>query len=208
MSVATFWEEHVLAGPFADAVESFEALRERERLYPDLRRLMPVDLPGRVVLDYGCGPGHDTVMTLLSGARRVYYADASVSALQVTMSRLALHELDGGVAVLVADEGEPQLPLGIEHAHCAGVLHHVSDPLAVLSGIRKVLPLGCELRLMVYDGDRSRHTQSEVPITHWWSERELKALAREAEFDARYVGGYECSSPWRPECVAACYVLR
>ena len=62
-------------------------------------------------------------------------------------------------------------------------------------------------RVMIYDGDRSKHTNSKVPITIWWTEKEFTYLAFMAGFGADYVGSYECSAPWRPDCFAACYSL-
>jgi hypothetical protein len=60
---------------------------------------------------------------------------------------------------------------------------------------------------MVYDGELSDHTQSEVPITEWWTADEIKAMAKEAGFESEILGSYSCSSEWRPNCYAACYSL-
>ncbi len=56
MSVA-FWATHQVGGPYETLEESQRALAERQALYPTLHDLMPVDLPGQTVLDYGCGSG-------------------------------------------------------------------------------------------------------------------------------------------------------
>lgn len=172
-------------------------------LYPTLLDLMPVSYPGQIVLDYGCGPGHDTLLFLLNGARKVYFADSSWLALRTTSDRLDLHHLRDQATGIFADDGE--LPK-VEHIHCAGVLHHIEDPIDALRRMRNALE-GGEARVMVYDGDSSTHSQSEVPITEWWTRKEFLALATEAGFKGKYVGSYECSSEWRPNCQAACYVL-
>lgn len=209
-AVEQFWGETVLAGPFASYAESEKSLAERTALYPELETLMPTKQPGKVVLDYGCGPGHDTLLFLQNGATRVYYADASKKALQITRQRLKLHGYEGGTQArswYVSDSGAFTLP-AVDYIHCAGVLHHVSNPWRILRAFRYALRPRGECRIMVYDGDSSEHTQSDVPITRWWTRGEVVVMAAEAGFQAVYLGSYECSAPWRPNCFAACYVLR
>ncbi len=63
------------------------------------------------------------------------------------------------------------------------------------------------MRASIYDGDRSKRSQSEVPITTWWLETEFLYLCHMAGFDAEQVGHYECSEKWRPDCYMACYRL-
>jgi len=201
--MTTFWATHQVSGPYLSAFESEAALKERNSRYPDLLGLMPVEYPSQTVLDYGCGPGHDTLMFLRYNAAHVYFADISWLALQTTSERLEMHGLREKATALFADDELPQ----VDHVHCAGVLHHVHDPIGVLLRLRRALKKG-EARVMVYDGDLSTHSQSEVPITEWWTKREFITLAGEAGFKAKHVGSYPCSSPWRPDCFAACYVLR
>lgn len=59
----------------------------------------------------------------------------------------------------------------------------------------------------MYDGKRSEHTQSLVPITEWWTPDEFVKIAAEAGWEATYTGSYECSAEWRPNCWAACFLL-
>jgi SAM-dependent methyltransferase len=209
-AVSAFWGETVLAGPFRTAKESRASLHARLDLYPNLLDLMPVDAPGLTVLDYGCGPGHDTLLYLTLGrAGFVYYADISEKALTITEHRLRLHRINGdGKPIAVADGGRPALPR-VDRIHCAGVLHHASNPREILGAFRKALILDGDVRLMVYDGELSEHTQSDVPITNWWTQDDVYSMAVEAGFTfMEYRGSYECSSPWRPNCYAACYRLR
>jgi len=201
--VTTFWQEHQVGGPYSSLEESEQALEDRLTLYPTLLDLMPVHFPGQTVLDYGCGPGHDTLLFLRSGARKLYFADVSWQALQTTSDRLQMHGLRSrAFPILLPDE----LPT-VEHIHCAGVLHHIEAPIQALFDLREALGEEGEARVMVYDGDTSTHSQSEVPITEWWTRKEFLALAAEAGFKGKYVGSYECSSEWRPDCQAACYSL-
>ena len=200
MSATDFWQEHQVGGPYETLTESFEALVERELLYPELAELMPTKFPGKRILDFGCGPGHDTILFLNHEAEHVYYADVSWQALDTTAKRLNMHGWNGSASPLFADDDLP----AVDHAHCAGVLHHMHDPLGALQRIRDVSPT---LNVMIYDGDRSLHTQSLVPITEWWTEKEFKRLAAHGGWKAEYKGSYECSAAWRPSCYAACYWL-
>jgi SAM-dependent methyltransferase len=207
-AVETFWAEHQVGGPYDTLEESEQALAARRELYPALELLMPTDFPGKTVLDYGCGPGHDTVQFLQNGAERVYYADVSTKALAITSNRLRLHGLydDRAVPLLLSDDKSPFLPK-VDHAHCAGVLHHTTYPMFVLAGIRLALRHGAEIRLMVYDGGASPPTQSLVPITRWWTREQVERLAKQTMFTSEYVGGYPCEAEWRKGCYAACYRL-
>lgn len=200
-----FWQENQVGGPFRTLEESEASLQHRADLYPGLHELMPVSFPGQTILDYGCGPGHDTLLFLLHGARHVYFADVSWLALQITSDRLDLHHLRDQATGLLADDGD--LPL-VDHVHCAGVLHHVAEPIESLKRMRRALKPGREARVMVYDGEMSPHTQSEVPITEWWTHDEFVAIAKEGGFKAEWLGSYPCPAEWRPDCYAACYLLK
>jgi ubiquinone/menaquinone biosynthesis C-methylase UbiE len=202
MSSTTFWTEHQVGGPYATLEESQQALAQRQLRFPSLLELMPVEYPGKTILDYGCGPGHDTLLFLQHGAGHVFYFDISPLALQIVDERLEMHGL--------ADRASPvafTVPK-VDHIHCAGVLHHAEDPLAILKDFHYFLKRDGEARIMVYDGDISDHTQSQVPITRWWTRQEFIWLCYLAGFHAEHMGSYECSAPWRKNCYAACFELR
>ena len=200
-----FWFDHQVGGPYHDAVESFAALRDRAQLYPTLHRLMPTNHANKRCLDYGCGPGHDTILMLLAGATEVVYADVSPLALETTGDRVHMHGMDDHATSLTVPAMEPD---GLfDHVHCAGVLHHVDDPLAVLQTIRRCLHKTGDVSLMVYDGGTSTHTQSKVPITHWFNRDDITWLAAQAGLYCIRIGRYLCESDWRPNCFAACYAM-
>lgn len=202
MSSTLFWSTHQVGGPYATLEESQGALAERQLLYPALLDLMPVEFPGKTVLDYGCGPGHDTLLFCQHGAGHVFYYDMSPMALEIVDERLDMHGL--------ADRATPvekwMMPR-VDHVHCAGVLHHTDDAPAILKRLRMALKPEGDGNVMIYDGDRSEHTQSKVPITHWWTESEFTYMAYMAGFNAQQIGHYDCSAPWRKNCYAACYHL-
>ena len=200
MSATEYWHEHQVGGPYETLQESQDALLKRVQQFPALLDLMPVNRPGMTILDYGCGPGHDTLLFCLNGAGHVFYYDVSPLALEYTDTRLDMH----GLADRASPCERPWIPM-VDHIHCAGVLHHTEDPMSILKDFRRLLKPDGECRVMIYDGDRSTHTKSEVPITKWWRETEFKHMAYMAGFDTDYVGSYPCSAPWRPNCFAACY---
>ena len=202
MSSTAFWTDNQVGGPYSTLAGSFAALLDREALYPTLYDLMPVVFPGKTVLDYGCGPGHDTILFCDNGAGHVFYYDVSPLALDIVDARLELHGLADHASPVTRDH----IPK-VDHVHCAGVLHHTEDPLGCLKDMRSAMKPSSEARVMIYDGDRSKHTLSKVPITIWWRESEFIHLCRMGGFDAEQVGYYECSAPWRPNCFAACYRL-
>lgn len=202
MSSTAFWTENQVGGPYATLEESQEALARRQLEFPTLLDLMPVDFPGQTVLDYGCGPGHDTLLFCQHEAGHVFYYDISPLALEIVDARLEMH----GLADHASPVTEGRMPK-VDHIHCAGVLHHTEDPLSILKDFRALLKPGGDCRVMIYDGDRSKHTKSKVPITIWWNEVEFMYLSHMAGFQAEQVGHYECSAPWRPDCYAACYSL-
>lgn len=200
--VTTFWQEHQVGGPYESVEESALALLHRDALYRDLPRLMPTRQRDKTVLDYGCGPGHDTLLFLRDGARHVYYADISLQALSTTTARLGMHGYTNATPLVLPQK----LPV-VDHVHCAGVLHHIEDPMRALCDMRAALKPGGEARVMVYDGELSPHTQSEVPITEWWTPNEFLQMCAEAKFVGEHVGSYSCPAEWRPDCWAACYRL-
>jgi len=203
-AVAEFWGRTQIDGPYETLEDSIEALVRREQMFPRLYELMPVDLEGVRVLDYGCGPGHDTVLFAENGAL-VSYTDISPLARKITFDRLRLHGLSA-YGFEVTDATRPALPMA-DHIHCAGVLHHATNPHLILRAFRDCMNPGAELRVMCYDGELSEHTQSDVPITRWWTPQEVLALAVRAGLSGSHTGSYECSSDWRPNCYAACYMF-
>jgi SAM-dependent methyltransferase len=225
-TVEDYWNVHTVnSTPFRNPRESARYLKRRARQYPLFREHM--DIPGahhgETVLDYGCGPGDDLVEFLLySGAGHVIGADASATALRLSAGRLALHaEAAGRVDLVQVPEGEVELALpdgAVDYVHSGGVIHHTSDPAAVLSELRRVVKDGGRGRIMVYNRHsvwfqlfvpyllqlrRGKHAGLSVedafqrttdgedcPISRAYAPDVFVAMCREAGFDARFAGGY------------------
>jgi SAM-dependent methyltransferase len=139
---------------FSSSAESLAYFHWRNDNYYDYIDLMPVSgQDGKVVLDYGCGPGNDIVgFATLSRPARLIAADVSRPSLDEAAERLSLH---GGRAefIKMSDENA-RIPLpdaSVDLVHCSGVLMCVRDDLATLREFRRILKPGGAAQLMVYN---------------------------------------------------------
>lgn len=216
VSSREFWTTYQVADfNTITAEESLAMLEWRNGLYPVIEELMPTTHRGRV-LDFGCGPGHDTVGFLLNGAEHVVAADFSPKAVEMTKARVRAHEFEN-VTVELTDED--WIPPRVDHVHTAGVIHHCEDPVGTLA----LLAANCsgEIRMMVYDSASwfyrvkcesnpdtfRRGADAGAPIVHAWTQEEVAEIAQNAGLTATYLGSY--LQPGEPEGpgLSACYSL-
>ena len=139
---------------FTSLEESVSELSWRNSQYFDYEKLMPVGAAdGMIVLDYGCGPGHDLVgFGLKSRPAALIGADVSGPSLNEASERLALHGFQAKLFQLGAET--VRLPLAsasVDLIHCSGVLHHVPCPQDVLTEFRRLLKPGGVIQLMTYN---------------------------------------------------------
>jgi ubiquinone/menaquinone biosynthesis C-methylase UbiE len=156
--VAGYWTDYnvTLHQDFRSIEESLAYLRWRNDQYFGYAALMPVNnQDGRVVLDFGCGPGHDVVgFSTESRPARLIAIDVSGSSLAEARARLALHRAN--CEFLQLDATARMLPLAtnsVDYVHSSGVLHHVPDPLGWLREFHRVLRPDGRARIMVYNHD-------------------------------------------------------
>ena len=204
---------------FASAAESVEYFHWRNDQYPGYIELMPVTgQDGKVVLDYGCGPGHDVIgFGAYSKPRRLIAADVSASSLAEAHHRAGLHGFD--VEFLRIDEKDNRVPLetaSVDYIHSSGVLHHIADPGKALRELARVLTRDGRMRVMVYNYDsvwlhlyvaymlrikqgaypgltlREVFTKTtdgpDCPIANVYKPEEFSALAEQAGLACRYLG--------------------
>jgi len=220
-SSADYWTGFnvTLHHAFASAEESLRYLHWRNDQYPGYIELMPVaGQDGKVVLDYGCGPGHDVVgFGVYSKPKRLIAADVSPTSLAEAKARTALH----GIAAefLQIDEASNRLPLAdgsVDYIHSSGVIHHIADPAKALRELKRVLARGGRMRVMVYNYDslwlhlyvayllrikRNAHPGLELrqvftkttdgedcPIANVYQPEEFARLCRDAGLACRYLG--------------------
>ena len=157
-SSEAYWTRHnvTLHKTFQSREESFDYIDWRNRQHPDYIAHMPVDRGGgKVVLDYGCGPGHDLIGFATSNPpARLIGMDVSATSLAESEARLALHGAAGEIVKI--DEAAALLPLpdaSVDIIHSSGVLHHTPDPERILREFRRVLKPDGYAQIMVYNYD-------------------------------------------------------
>lgn len=101
------------------------------------------DVRGRVVLDYGCGNGENTLPLVARGAR-VVAVDVSEDLLRLARRRLALHGLADRSAIFLAGSAH-DLPLpdaSVDAVMGIAILHHLDLELAAREVHRVLRPGG------------------------------------------------------------------
>jgi ubiquinone/menaquinone biosynthesis C-methylase UbiE len=152
---AAYWSVYSVAEKeFTSREESLDHFYWRSDQYLNYLELMPVSgLDGKVVLDYGCGPGNDIIGFIeKSRPLRLIAADVSARSLEMAKKRVAIH--NGEVEFVKLDENSTILPIAsesVDYIHSSGVLHHVHRLEPTLNELFRVLKPGGQLRVMVYN---------------------------------------------------------
>jgi SAM-dependent methyltransferase len=218
---AQYWSDHnvTLHASFDSAQASLDYFAWRCAQYHPYLDLMPVSgHDGKVILDYGCGPGDDLVgFAHYSKPARLIGADISRQSLSEVAVRLKLH--GAAPELITVDESNQRLALdnaSVDYVHSSGVLHHARDPAAALRELRRVIRSDGIGRVMVYHYDSlwlhlyvaytkmlregrycgldvrdafARTTDGEdCPISRAYKPAEFSAIAAEAGFDCRLQG--------------------
>lgn len=204
---------------FTSPTESLAYFHWRNDQYPGYIDLMPVaGQDGKVVLDYGCGPGHDVIgFGTYSKPRRLLAVDVSSTSLAEARDRAGLHGLN--VEFLQINESQNSIPVesgSVDVIHSSGVIHHTADPEKVLRELKRVLAPQGRMQVMVYNYDSiwlhlyvayvlrikqgaypgldlrqvfSKTTDGpDCPISNVYSPDEFCALAARAGLACRFLG--------------------
>jgi ubiquinone/menaquinone biosynthesis C-methylase UbiE len=220
-SSESYWSDFnvTMHKKFPSPVESLEHFNWRNDQYVDYIKFLPVSShDGEVILDYGCGPGHDLIGFLTySRPAAVYGMDISGPSLSETADRLRVHGYDCKLIRIV--ESDERIPLDdetIDYVHCSGVLNHVPNPEKILKEFRRILKPSGYVRLMVYNRESiwvhlfvshvlpasdskyrglsreeafRRSTDTfDCPISRNWIAQEIVELAQSAGFSAKHLG--------------------
>lgn len=115
---------------------------------------MPVSgQDGKIVLDYGCGPGHDLVgFAVYSKPKQLIGVDVSPTALNAAKKRLNLHSQNADFILI--NEKDNLIPLpskSVDYIHSSGVLHHCSNLEVVLGELHRILKDDGSMSIMVYN---------------------------------------------------------
>ncbi len=153
---AQYWTDHnvTLHATFPSAQASLEYFAWRNAQYFPYIDLMPVHgQAGKVVLDYGCGPGNDLVgFGHFSKPARLIGADISKASLSESYARLKLHGIQADL-IQIREENQ-KLPFEdgtVDYVHSSGVVHHARNPELVLREFRRILRPNGACRIMVYN---------------------------------------------------------
>lgn len=217
---AAYWTVHMVAHNTVDSAEgSLHHFHWRNAQYPGYISLMPVTgQDGKVVLDYGCGPGNDVVgFAVYSNPGRLIAVDVSKPALAIAEQRLALH---GKTAEFIhVDEISNAIPVpseSVDYIHASGVLHHCANLTAVLKELHRILKSDGKMMVMVYnyqslwlhlyvawihqlslekyrgmpvlEAFRRTTDGEECPISRCYKPDQFLALMREHGFDGTFNG--------------------
>lgn len=205
MSSSEYWTVNnvTLHKQFATREESNKFLRWRFDQYPNYEKLMPCSgFDGKVVLDYGCGPGHDVIgFVEYSRPASVIAMDVSETSLQETEKRVELHEASAVVKTMLIKEGTKiSLPdNSVDYIHTSGVLHHTPNMAEILVELKRILKPDGFMRVMVYNYN-SIWSQLYVPYI-LQIKRNLYTGVDHAEAFKRSTDGEDCpiSNCYTPE---------
>ena len=122
-------------------------------IYLDEYLLKRSEIQGKVILDFGCGPGNDLVWYLERGVKKAIGIDVSKKSLEEAHQRLKLH---GNNFELIHTYGTENFRIedrSVDVITCYGVLHHIDDLTQILSEFKRILKPDGEIRIMVYNRD-------------------------------------------------------
>lgn len=224
--VDAYWSEHTVhSEPFKTPEDSLKYLEWRFQQYPLFRDFMELygNHDNEIVIDYGCGPGNDLVGFLVySKAKKVIGIDVSEKALNLAGLRIELHQVDPSrVELILTSDSNSKIPIAdntVDYIYCEGVLHHTSDPGAILEEFHRTLKQGSHACIMVYNHDSvwlhlytayermirqnafpgmdiyeafSSSTDGvECPIARCYAPDDFMNLCNSMGFDTEYIGGY------------------
>ena len=229
-AVDEYWGDYTIkSAPYATAQATLDFLKWRSdhmHLSYEFKGFWD-DHRGKTLLDYGCGPGHDLVGFLVySKPDKVYGVDISHKALSLAGHNIGLHQIPPERLELIQTADlNSRIPLpdaSVDYVHCCGVLHHTTQPEAILREFHRVLRPGGRGLVMVYnrhslfyhlyiayirlvlDPQFAGRTADEVftqstdgpgcPISRCYDPAEFAGLCEGAGFDADYVGGFVSST--------------
>ena len=145
------------------------------------------------VLEIGCGIGTDAVNFARAGAEYTG-VDLSEVSLRLAERRFDVFGLNGSFVHSNAEALDVR-SASFDLVYSFGVIHHTPDPDAALRQARRAVRPDGEFRLMLYAKDSWKDTmieagfdqpeaQSGCPIAHSYTQAEVRAMLRAADFSA------------------------
>lgn len=199
---SSYWSVHMVAHEeFHSPEQSLNHFHWRNAQYPGYIELMPVsEQDGKVVLDYGCGPGNDLVgFTEMSRTKELYGLDVSGPALELAKSRLTLH--GGKIEYVQVEETSNEIPLpseSVDYIHSSGVLHHCQNLESILSEFDRILKPDGEVSVMVYNYNS---IWLHLYVAYVWQ------LERRKYADIPIEDAFRCSTDGEDCPISKCYMF-
>jgi SAM-dependent methyltransferase len=194
-AAAEYWSQHHVDAPdggFASEEHSLAHYAWRNSIYLGYLESMPVsDADGKVIVDFGCGPGNDLVgFGHFSRPARLIGIDVSRQVLSLAERRLALHRIQAELICTGQTCGLPLDSGSVDLVHCSGVLMHLPNPEKALAEFRRILRRDGYAQVMVYHYD-SLWMHLYVAYVKMLAEARYAGLTKQEAF-TRSTDGEDC----------------
>jgi ubiquinone/menaquinone biosynthesis C-methylase UbiE len=172
-SVDDYWGSHTIwQGPFLKKEQSIAYIQELTDGRPMKRELARLHggHHGKVIMDYGCGPGNDlSGFAEYSDSAKIIGVDISKRALKMARSRVSWHaKSETEFAFYQVSDGAVSIPLpdnNVDYIQSLGVLMCTTNYRDVLKELARILSPEGEIRVMLYNADS---TSIQITIGYEW----------------------------------------
>jgi ubiquinone/menaquinone biosynthesis C-methylase UbiE len=157
LSPTQYWTEHHVQSPQLSTPDEYKKFTEwRNKRYLGYSELLPLKgHDGKVIVDYGCGPGIELAgLGIHNKYNKLYGVDISTSALEKAKHRCDTLGVNCELIPLSQEIGT--LPIdsnSVDLIHCSGVLHHTPDPISIMKEFKRILKDGGKAQIMIYNYD-------------------------------------------------------
>jgi ubiquinone/menaquinone biosynthesis C-methylase UbiE len=155
---STYWNNHNVTYfyDFKSREDSLEFLDWRTGQYLFYEELMPTSgFDEKVVMEYGCGPGHDLVSFLEnSKPSKLLALDVAENSLALSKKRVGFHPNPQVVDYIHLENFNQKLAIAddsVDYIHTSGVLHHIESIDELMKEFHRILKPGGKMRIMVYN---------------------------------------------------------
>ena len=151
-----FWIKNPVSYPeggFQNIDSSLNFLYERNKKYNFIKKYFKLNsFTGKIILDYGCGPGHDILnIALNSKFKKIYACDISHKIIKIAQSRCRLHKIKTSFHLLEKDKNIPFNNNYFDIINCNGVLQHIENDEKTLTQFKKILKKNGAIQIMIYN---------------------------------------------------------
>ena len=157
LSPTQYWTGHHVLSPRKLTSDEYEKFLEfRNKGYLNYSELLPLKgHDGKVIVDYGCGPGIElTGLGIYNNYNKLYGVDISPTALEKAKQRCDVLGVSSELINLKQEIGElPIASNSVDLIHCSGVLHHTPNPISIMKEFNRILKDDGKIQIMIYNYD-------------------------------------------------------